>query len=120
MLTLAVILLVEIALRLLAAQSIAAALGAPASGLVLLILALCSIMAAHMDVRLGFYSRLAYAVAILWYVGSLYRWLPQIDALGGTPLLMALVWLGFMPCLLLGLPALMPLAGVLRDRLPRV
>ena len=119
MLTLAVMLVVEFGLRALTLSTVAASLGGSASSLILLILALCAVPAASADVLAGFYSRLAYALAVLWYVGALYRWLPQIDALGGPPLLMGLAWLVLLPVLVLGLPALAPL-WALRQRLPEV
>lgn len=108
MYTLGIMLVLEIVLRVFSSDIVIAALGGAPGTLAVLGLGVVGIMAAFIDVQHRFYNRLAYAIAVLWYIGSLYRLLPLVDAFDTFPLLMGLVWLVLMPLLMLGLPALQP------------
>lgn len=48
---------------------------------VILMLMLMLVLAMPASVRAGFISRLAYGMSVLWYVGALARWMPNIDSL---------------------------------------
>ena len=124
MITLAVLLALEIVLFIGGGP-----IGSAGLGLLLLGLGVALCMAGLCDQALGYYNRLAYALSAIWYVGSLYRWLPLIDSAGysadlgpggGALLILAILYLFLVPAFLLGLPALAPAVGAyrgLRNRL---
>ena len=115
MYTLGVLFVLEIVLRVFSSPAVMAELGGAPGAVAVLALGLGAVMAAYVDVQHGFYSRLAYALGCLWYIASLYRLLPLVDAFGTFPLLMGLVWLVFMPLLMLGLPAMQPTYRAIRQ-----